>query len=366
LREQQPVAWVAPLRLWLVTRWDDVMALESTDDFAAEMPDSPLTRTIGANMLHSDGAGHLRLRDAVAPTLRPATLRGWVERVVPDIAADLLWATSAAGGAVDLMCDYAEPLAVRAITELIGLPPVPYARLRAWCVAIGQGAANFASSAPVQAVADEACDDLDRTLAPMLAGEAAATPGSLLSGLIDQADALALSNAEILGIVKLMIIGGMQESRDLIGTALQVLLEQPAVLARVRADERLVARLLEECLRWSSPVGTVTRVATRPTVLHGISIPKGAMVGGVLASANRDSRRWRDPDRFDLDRDEGPHASFGRGAHSCVGAGLSRLLGKVAVEAVLAAAPRLVAAGVVEQRGWEFRGPVTLPATLAG
>jgi cytochrome P450 len=353
MRVEAPVAWVPDLDSWLVTRWVDVEHVEAdAETFTADLPDSPLSRTIGPNMLHSDGPRHALLRDAIAPVLRPGPLRAWAERVVPEVTSSLL-AALPRGQQVDLVASYAEPLAVRVLQGLLGLPAQPDAVLRTWFTGIGAGAGNFRRDVDVQRVADDASRAVDDAVAPVLSGEVTPTPGTLLSSLV----AGDLSGDEVLGIVKLMIIGGMQEPRDLLGTALAVLSTRPDLEAAVRADLALVPRFLEECLRWSSPVGTATRRATRDVVVADVQIPAGATVSAALMSANRDEARWEDPAAFRLDRTEGPHAAFALGRHGCPGAGLARLLARIAVEAVLEWTPQLGPAVRVEERGFEFRGP---------
>jgi cytochrome P450 len=359
LRVDEPVVWVPDLDSWLATRWVDVERVEAdADTFTADLPDSPLSRTIGPNMLHSDGPRHALLRDAIAPVLRPGPLRTWAERVVPEIAMTLLQAIPR-GEQVDLVVAYAEPLAVRVLQQLLGLPPQPDHVLRAWFNGIGTGAANFRRDPAVQEIADAASRGVDEALAPVLSGDVTPDAGTLLASVVGGD----LSRDEVLGIVKLMIIGGMQEPRDLLGTALAVLATMPDVEAAVRADPGLLPRFLEECLRWSSPVGTATRRATRDVTLSGVEIPGGATVSAALMSANRDEERWRDPHEFRLDRDEGSHAAFALGRHSCPGAGLARLLARIAVEAVLDTTPRLGPAVQVEERGFEFRGPSCVTVT---
>lgn len=360
LRCESPVVYVEELDLWFVTRWADVQDLEDTSRFTAAVRGSALTRTIGPNMLHADGPEHRRLREAVAPVLRPGPLRSWAEGPLSEIAADLLAAIDE--GEVDLMSALAEPLPVKALAHLIGLEGVPFSRLRTWFLGIGAGAANFSADRVVQADADAASADVDGALRPFLTGAEKPRSGSLLHALLETGESL--TESDVSGTVKLMIIGGMQEPRDLIGTAVQVLLQDPHLQARVRADGRLVPRLLEECLRWNSPVGTITRMATVPTVVGGVQIPAGARLAGVLASANRDESRWPDPDVFDVDRVGPTHTAFALGVHSCVGAGLSRLVARLAIEALLAEFARMTAVGRIEQRGWEFRGPVALPAEV--
>jgi cytochrome P450 len=365
LRSTSGVGHVPELDLYLVARWDDVLALEDPAQFTAAVVDSPLRRTIGPNMLHADGVDHARLREAVAPILRPGPLRSWVENTIPPIAMELL-APVVAKGSADLMTEYAEPLAVRTVAELLGLGHLPLERLREWFVGIGAGAANFDADPRVDSRARAASRDVDAALAPYLDGTEQPQSQSLLHLLLMR-ETDPLSNSEVLGTVKLMIIGGMQEPRDLIGTALAVLMTDAKLQQRVRADHALIPRLLEECLRWSAPVGTITRRAVTDVSVGGVQIPAGAMVAGVLASANRDGAIFADPEQLNIDRDARvQHMAFALGPHSCIGAGLARLLCRLAIEAVLSVAETLHQVEPIRMAGWEFRGPAALACQLNG
>jgi cytochrome P450 len=123
-----------------------------------------------------------------------------------------------------------------------------------------------------------------------------------------------------------------------------------------------VKAAVEETLRWAGPVGTATRQATREVELAGVELPEGALIGAVLSSANRDPRRWTDPDRFDIERDEGAHLAFSIGPHFCLGAWFGRHLARVTLEAALDRLPRLelIPDKPVTLSGWEFRAPDSL------
>jgi cytochrome P450 len=172
-------------------------------------------------------------------------------------------------------------------------------------------------------------------------------------------DGDAMDRDEILANTKLMLSGGLQEPRDLIALAMLALGSHPEQLEEVRADRALIKPAVEETLRWAGPVGTATRQATRATELAGVELEEGALVGAVLSSANRDPRRFTDPDRFDLHRREGAHLAFSAGSHFCLGAWFGRHLARVALEILLDRLPNL---GLdlerpATLRGWEFRAP---------
>ena len=171
-----------------------------------------------------------------------------------------------------------------------------------------------------------------------------------------------MTRDEIVANTKLMLSGGLQEPRDLIALVLWALLTHPEAHAEVMADRSLVKAAVEETLRWVGPVGTSTRQATQDVELAGVTLPEGALIGAVLSSANRDPRRFTDPDRFDIHRREGAHLAFSTGGHFCLGAWFGRYLTRVAVDAALDRLPnlRLDDDHPVEILGWEFRAPLSL------
>jgi cytochrome P450 len=159
-----------------------------------------------------------------------------------------------------------------------------------------------------------------------------------------------------------MLSGGLQEPRDVIALTLWALLSNPAQFEEVRADRSLVKAAVEETLRWAGPVGTATRQTTRAVDLAGVGMEQGALIGAVLSSANRDPRRWTEPDRFDVHRKEGAHLAFSAGTHFCLGAWFGRHLARVTLDLALDRLPGLV---LVPERpvslsGWEFRAPDSL------
>lgn len=158
----------------------------------------------------------------------------------------------------------------------------------------------------------------------------------------------------------------MQEPRDLIGTAVQALITHPDQRDEVQRDSKLLKRAIEESMRWQSPVGTITRRVTEPVELAGVGLQKGDHVAGVIASANRDERHWRDPDRFDVHRREGGHLAFAVESHTCVGAALARYEARAALSRLLQRFPEMTLDPEQSPniRGWEFRGPTRLPIDL--
>lgn len=148
-----------------------------------------------------------------------------------------------------------------------------------------------------------------------------------------------LTSAEVLALAMLILLAGNETTMNLLSNTLLALLAHPTELARVRADRGLILQLIEEMLRYDSPVQTIFRRTTQAVELSGTVIPANAAVWILIGSANRDERKFANPDCFDLSRDASEHLAFGFGAHFCLGAQLARLEAKVALEELLTCPP---------------------------
>lgn len=208
------------------------------------------------------------------------------------------------------------------------------------------------------AMGDAARDELAAVIDRRLAELGARPDHSALTSYLG----VGAGRDEIVNNVRLMISGGINEPRDGIGLVVWVLLSRPDLRARVDTEPAAWRRLVEEVFRVFSPVGTITRQTTVDTELGGVTIPAGALVSGVLRSANLDEDRWIDPTAIDLDRREGGHAAFALGAHRCLGEWLGRQEVRVGAQHLLERLPGVELDPVhpVELRGFEFRGPTAV------
>jgi cytochrome P450 len=360
LREEEPVSWVESVGLWLVTRWDDVMYIDKTPDlFTGETEPSTLNRTFGKNLLGSEGAYHDRIRSIIYPWFRVGAIGHFPNEVIAPIANELIDAFAERGEA-ELVAEFAEPLSARTLKRALGLDFVEENTLRRWFVELATGAANFEGDPEKQKIADAASAEVNEALAPVLDRLAKEPNDTLLSSMLHtEVDGERLTREEIQSNVKVMIVGGLQATTDLIALSLWALLSHPDQARRVFDDDSLIDKAVEEGARWHSPVGTSTRQTTRDVDLGGVKLEKGALVAAVLASANRDERNWTNPDRYDIDRREGSHLAFATGPHLCLGARLGRYEARTGFRVLFERLGnlRLDDERPIEISGWEFRSP---------
>lgn len=363
LRDEEPVSWVPAVGLWLVTRYDDVRMVDlSPELFTAATEPSTLNRTMGVNMLGMEGPGQQWIRAITETPYRPRDVEERTQGMIPRLAHELIDGF-ADRGEVDLFRAYADPMSVRSLRFMLGLDDVAWEDILRWNEGLMLGLANFEGDPIKQAPADLASAELGDAIGAVLDRLDDKPDGSVLSWMLHHEEAgRRMTREQIVANTKLMLSGGLQEPRDLIALTVWALMQYPEQLDEVRTDRSLVKAAVEETLRWAGPVGTSTRQTTEPTRLAGVELDEGALIGAVLSSANRDPRRWTDPDRFDIHRKEGAHLAFAIGTHFCLGAWFGRHLARVSLDILLDRLPGLRPDldRPVTLRGWEFRAPDSL------
>lgn len=357
------------LRAWLITGYDEARALMTDPRIkkdgvrAAGLYPTDTATTVGSvlgnNMLFKDPPDHTRLRRFVTATFTAHA----VQRLRPgveEIAEELLDAIDP-GTPVDLMTALAQPLPIRVIGELLGVPTAERDRFKSLVLPI------FTSTdAEVVGPAQRELTELLRDVMSIKRSQ----PGEdLLSGLIGRRDdGDQLSEEELLGTAFLLIIAGYDTTVNLIGNGILELARHPDQLAALRADRALLPGAIEEMLRFESPLNTATiRFTAEPVTVGQAEIPAGELVLIALLSANRDERYFPDADRFDITRDGQRHMAFGHGIHHCLGAPLARMEAEIAFGKLLSrfADIRLDTAGPPAYRATTLmRGLHALPVTL--
>jgi hypothetical protein len=362
LRERG-VVWVDALQRWMVTRWDDVIRVETgRQHFSSDETDSNLTRIVGPQMLRSDGAAHKRLRGAAQDPLRPDAAAGLADSLRA-LADELIDGVVDRGG-TDLVSSFAAPFAALSLAKVIGLANASAGDIERWSRAVLDGSSNYADNPDTWACTRATMPEIDAAVQTAVDHP---PPGSIIEAMCAADGAGApLSIEEITANVKVIIGGGFNEPRDAISTTLWGMLNHPDQLAAVRDDAALLAAAVEESLRWVSPIGVAPREVISPLRLADTDLEPGARLLINFASANRDERHWERPDAFDISRPKTRHLAFGMGHHFCLGVWLSRTqVTTVALPRLLSRLPGL-ALNLDRPpaiRGWVFRGPNDLHLT---
>jgi len=317
------------------------IARDVTDPLLAQ-PESPLhnlARIISSVLLVKDGEDHRRLRGLVSQAFTPRMVESLRPRVVAIV--DELLDPLTPRGEMDLIGDFAAPLPIIVIAELLGMPPEDRRQLRRWSDRLAtfiDGTIRDAGIAAAAEAADELCAYMDR----IVERRRRAPRGDLISALVlarEREDRLSAN--ELLGTIGLILAAGHETTTNLIGNGMLALLRNPDPLARLRREPECIGSAVEELLRFDSPVQTTSRMPVRDVVVGGVPIPRGREVAVFLGAANRDPEIFSDPDVLDIARDQARHLSFGHGAHFCLGASLARLEGQVAILALVERLPEL-------------------------
>jgi aromatic O-demethylase, cytochrome P450 subunit len=370
LRRDAPVAHVPAVDTWFVTRYDDVtFVAEHPELFPAEHGTSPVEVTFGKpTLITVDGPVHHDLRRSFDPNFRPRRVQEYIDDLVRPLA--LRYASGLSGRTeAELMSEYFEPISVLSLASVLGLGDVDVDTLRRWFHGMNLGATNFERDPVKQAQADAVCAEIDEVAVPRMERLRAAPDDSTMSHLLHAGAPPGQPRAieHVLPSLKVAILGGMQEPGHAGGTVMCGLFSRPEQLAEVRSDPvSAVGPAVEEGLRWVAPIGTQFRTAARDVEIGGATIPAGAGVSAVLASANRDESLFDDPDRFDLHRPNRQQAAFGFGKHFCSGHAFARKQMQIAVEVLITSYPdaRPATDSPARFRGWEFRAPAQLPVLL--
>jgi unspecific monooxygenase len=294
-------------------------------------------------MMENEPPQHTRLRRAVASAFN----RGHVERLRPrvqSLAAELLDGMDPAG--FDVIGEYAEPLPVLVIAELIGLSGADVPVLRSWSQAIVRMYEPAPSPEVVEAAVSAAGEFGDH-VRQHLARRRTQPADDLTTDLL----AAGLSDDELVAAVVLLLNAGHEASVNVFGNGLVGLLRHSHVPAELGADGTDFAVLVEEMLRFDSALQLFERTATTPVEIGGVVVEEGQKVAALLGAANRDPAVFADPDDFDPARHPNPHLAFGAGVHFCLGAPLARMELTESLAALLATYPDLHLVGEPRSRG---------------
>jgi cytochrome P450 len=263
---------------------------------------------------------------------------------------------------VDIVDDFAYPFPVTAICRILGVPREDEPRFRRWVDALVEVVDPRMARDPEQLQKrDQDLAEFGQYLAELVEAHRRQPGDDLLSGLVsDPGPEGPMSQGELLGTARLLLVAGHETTVNLITNGMLTLLRHPDVLHRLRREPDLVIGTVEELLRYEPPVHLLPwRAALDDIDIAGTTIPKGSPVSLVLAAGSRDGRRFRDPDRFDPERKDNAHLGFGGGIHFCFGAPLARTEAQIALTELARRLenPRLVADPPPYRESPILRGP---------
>ena len=379
LRVSEPVCrTVLPdkTRVWLLTRYEDVNALLKDDRFAkyrynAMSPEQlrkqpwvpPMFRPLERTMLDLDSPDHTRLRALVHQAFTPRIVEQMRLRV--QTLADELLDAVARKDEMDLIRDYALPLPMTLITEILGVPACDRDKFHHWSkviVSVNQFNNNWRVIPTIW--------KFTRYLRSFIKMRRADPRDDLVSALIQAEESGdTLSEDELLAMVFLLLVAGHETTVNLIGSGTMELLQHPEQMDKLRCEPSLIQPAIEELLRYTSPVFMSTeRYAREDVTIQGVTISRGEMTLGVIGSANRDENVFDRPEELNIARENNRHLSFGHGIHFCLGAPLARLEAQIAISTLLRRLPHLRLNVAPELLIWRssliLRGLETLPVAL--
>ncbi len=359
LRDQHPVAWNATAGFWAVTRHTDVVAI-SADPATFCSGKGILVQEIGMTydspptMMHTDPPAHTRYRSLVQPGFKPSVVRS-LEPMVRSRTAALVDAF-ADGKTIDIVPLLAEPLPLQVICAILGLPDDHYDKLLLWSYAAIPGAVDLTDDERMALLGEMTVELLG--LASARRAEPADDLTSVLANVV--IDGEQLRDDELGMFLIQLLVAGNETTRNALSGGLAELAALPEQWTRLRADRSLVPTAVEEILRWTTPVISFMRTATRDVRVGDVDVACGDPLLLLYAAANRDELEFGPTaSMFDVGRDPNHHVAFGFGTHFCLGAALARLELRAVLEALLDRYAAIELAGDVVRTGSSVIAGVT-------
>jgi pimeloyl-[acyl-carrier protein] synthase len=377
LRDEDPVHWDSFLHAWVVTRYPDVV--EVLHHFSANRTPTPeqlsamglsalnpIAQVMVRQMLFLDPPDHTRLRALASAAFTPARvelLRAHIQEIV-----DGLLDAVTSKGRMDVIADFASPAPAILTAEMLGVPVADHEQLKDWSADFAEMLGNFQHNPDrfpkVLRSVENMCSYFrsamhDQRLHPR--------EGLIQAMMAAEVDGARLTEEEIVANLIVTMVGGQETTTNLIGNGVLTLLRNPVELNRLRADSSLIPSAVEELLRYESPSQHTARLAPADVEIGGKKIRKRQAVIAVMGAANRDPKRFPEPDRLDIERKDNRHLAFGWAAHFCFGAALARLEGQVAFETMLRRLPAITldsATPLIWRHNLGLRGLTVLPVNF--
>lgn len=380
IRTEDPVHWDEPMGFWVVTRYADLMTAFLKRRFSKaqgmtaalnRLPETeretakPVYQVFSKQILYADPPYHTQLRGLVNKAFTPRIverMRAHIQQIV-----DELLDTVQEDGRIDIIQQFAYPLPVVVITEMLGLPPEERDQFKQWSDDT-IGAVGIVRREPsLMEKARHSLAEFAAYIDKMYEQRRYQPKDDLLNALFNvEEEGNRLSREEVVANAILLLWTGHETTTNLIGNSLLALLHHPDQMQRLKNDPSLITNAIDEFLRYDNPVQIVWRVAAEDLELGGKQIKQGQVVNLILGAANRDPAQFSEPDRLDLSRSENRHTGFGAGIHYCFGASLARIQGEIAINTLLRRMPalRLETEMLEWQANPTFRGVKSLPVVF--
>ncbi|HVB91821.1 MAG TPA: cytochrome P450 [Acidimicrobiales bacterium] len=338
-----------------------VQVLRDNVTFSSSVYESVMGMVMGRTILEMDEPDHRLARALVAPSFRSKVLERWEGELVALVVNELIDSFIDRGRA-DLVREVTFNYPAQVIARILGLPRADYSNFQRWAVELTSVAANWDRGV--------AASEALREYFAGVMGERRAAPGDdLISDLVRvEVDGETLTDEEIYSFLRLLLPAGVETTYRATGNLLLALLNDRRQFDALYNDRDLYPQAFEEALRWEPPVTVILRRAMRDTTLAGVPIEAGADIALLLGAANRDERKYPDPDRYDMFREIRQHVGFGFGVHVCLGMHLARMESRVAINTLFDRLGPFTldpAAEAPHIEGMAFRSPLSLPVVFA-
>jgi cytochrome P450 len=356
MRDEQPVMLIESIDMYFVTRHDLVLqVIRDVELYSSRFggPSTPLAPEDRAKldrvraeayprvptMLTADMPDHTRYRRLISKAFTPKVIAE-LEPKIRNIANRLIDGFIDKGS-MEFVEEFGVPLPLEVIAHALNVPDERLADFKRWS---DDAIAGMGTKISIEQrmEAERGVNECQRYFATELEKRRTEPQDDLLTNLLnarvddgdpDITDERPLDMAEMLSMLQQLLVAGNETTTKLLTESMKLIAETPGEWEKLRADSSRAPKMVEEALRLTSPTQGMFRIATRDHELEGVKIPKGARIAIVFASANRDAKLFDDPDSFHPERDNlREHLAFGKGIHFCLGASLSRLEARVALE----------------------------------
>ncbi|MFH9200050.1 cytochrome P450 [Streptomyces anulatus] len=375
MRQDTPLLWHEATGSYIVSRYEDVERVfkDKEGEFTTENYDWQIEPVHGRTILQLSGREHAVRRALVAPAFRGSDLREKFLPVIERNSRELIDRFRDAGS-VDLVADYATRFPVNVIADMLGLDKSDYERFHGWYTAVIAFLGNLSGDPEVTRAGERTRVEFAEYMLPIIRERREAPGDDLLSTLCTaEVDGVRMGDEDIKAFCSLLLAAGGETTDKAIAGIFTNLLRHPEQLEAVRADRTLIPRAFAETLRYTPPVHMIMRKSATEVALGGGTVPAGSTVTCLIGAANRDEDRYRNPDAFDIFREDltatnafsaaADHLAFALGRHFCVGALLAKAEVEIGVGQLLDAMPDLRLADGFDpvERGVFTRGPQSLP-----